>query len=173
MRAEVIPRRGQKASAGQAAVEFLLVTIFIMLLIVGMIELIMLIYSYSVIADAAKEGVRYAIVHGNSGGLPSGPVCGGTPDACVDISGPAAPAGTVPGYGSGYGVVRTYAQYSLHEVSAANMTVTVTYPDTANAPANKPPNRVRVEVSYPYHPIFGLGWPTVTVYAAAEGRIMF
>jgi hypothetical protein len=69
--------------------------------------------------------------------------------------------------------VRTYAQYSLHDVTAAQMTVTVTYPDSANAPANKPPNRVRVVVSYPYDAFFGLGWPTLTLNAAAEGRIMY
>ena len=42
----------------------------------------------------------------------------------------------------------------------------------AVTPLNKTPNRVQVVVAYPYQPIFGLGWPTVTVNAAAEGRIM-
>src|ERR1700739_51582 len=96
--------RFRTRSEGQAAVEFMLVAVLLMLLVVGMIELIMLIYAYSVIADSAKEGVRYAIVHGNTGGLPSGPTC-----PCADIDGPPAPSGTVPGYGSGYGVVRTFA----------------------------------------------------------------
>lgn len=160
--------RFRTRSEGQAAVEFMLVAVFLMFLVVAMIELIMLIYAYSVIADSAKEGVRYAIVHGNTGGLPSGPTC-----PCADIDGPPAPSGTVPGYGSGYGVVRTFAQYSLHNVSGTAMTVTVSYPDTTNAPANKPANRVRVDVSYPYAAIFGLGWPTITLHAAAEGRIMY
>jgi len=52
------------------------------------------------------------------------------------------------------------------------LTVTVSYPDTANPPANQAPNRVKVVVAYPYRPFFNLGWPTVTVNAAAEGRIM-
>jgi hypothetical protein len=52
------------------------------------------------------------------------------------------------------------------------LTVNVYYPDTANPPANQAPNRVRVGVAYPYRPFFNLSWPTVTVYAAAEGRIM-
>jgi hypothetical protein len=161
-------KRVTARTAGQAAVEFMFVAIFLMILTISMIELIMLIYAYSVLADAAKEGVRYAIVHGNTGGMPSGPTC-----PCSDIDGPPAPPGTVPGYGSGFGVVRTYAQYSLHDVTAAQMSVTVTYPDTANAPANKPPNRVRVEVSYPYDAFFGLGWPSLTLNAAAEGRITY
>lgn len=168
MRRISLAARLKTRTEGQAAVEFMLVVVLLMLLVVAMTELIMLIYAYSVIADAAKEGIRYAIVHGNTGGLPSGPTC-----PCADIDGPPAPSGTVSGYGSGYGVVKTYAQYSLHDVSGSAMTVTVAYPDTANAPANKPPNRVRVDVSYPYAPIFGLGWPTVTLHAAAEGRIMF
>jgi hypothetical protein len=122
-------------------------------------------HTYNVLADSAKEGLRYAVVHGTANSTPSGPTC-----PCADIDGPAAPPGTVPGYGSGYGVVQTYAQYSLHNMTG--LTVTVTYLDTGNPPANQAPNRVQVVVAYPYRPFFNLGWPTVTVNAAAEGRIM-
>ena len=82
-------RKVQSSRAGQAAVEFMLVVVFLMLLTVCMIELTMMIYAYSILADAAKEGVRYAIVHGNTGGIPSGPTC-----PCGDIDGPPAPSGT-------------------------------------------------------------------------------
>ena len=146
------PRRDDR---GQAQVEFVLSIMFVMLLIFGMLELMLLVYTYSVLADSAKEGVRYAIVHGTGNSSSSGPTC-----PCAAIDG--AP---------GTGVVKTYAQYSFHD--ASKMTVTVTYPDTANPPANQAPNRVRVTVSYPYQPFFGMGWPTVTVNAAAEGRIAF
>ena len=64
-------KRVKARTAGQAAVEFMFVAIFLMILTISMIELIMLIYAYSVLADAAKEGVRYAIVHGNTGGMPA------------------------------------------------------------------------------------------------------
>src|SRR5205085_12359791 len=50
-------------------------------------EVVMAVYTYSVISDAAREGVRYAIVHGLknqycSGPVPTGFACppGGTPD---------------------------------------------------------------------------------------------
>ena len=169
-----IVRRRRTSARGQASVEFALVIVLLMVMILSMLELILLMHTYNTLADSAKEGVRYAIVHGGAGpsgappgnSTPSGPTCGGSPDACVDIDGPAAPPGTVPGYGSGYGVVKTYAQYSMHDISG--MTVTVTYPDATNAT----PNRVQVVVAYPFSPLFGLGWPTVTVNAAAEGRIM-
>jgi hypothetical protein len=150
---------------GQGQVEFALVIVFLMVLVLVFIEMITLVHTYNVLADSAKEGVRYAVVHGNNNSTPSGPVC-----PCGDIDGPAAPPGTVPGYGSGYGVVKTYAQYSLHDITG--LSVTVAYLDTANPPANKTPNRVQVLIAYPYHPFFNLGWPTVTVNAAAEGRIM-
>jgi len=53
--------------------------------------------------------------------------------------------------------------------NTAGMNVYVCYFDGSN----KPPNRVQVTVNYPYQPFFGLGWPTVTVNAAAQGRIMY
>ena len=154
-----------RSTRGQALVEFALVSVFLMVVLLSMLELIMLMQTYNVLADAAKDGVRYAIVHGTNNSIPSGPTC-----PCVDIDGPAAPPGTTPGYGSGYGVVKTLAQYSLHNM--AGITVTVTYLDTAIPPANKTPNRVKVVIAYPVHPLFGLGWPTATVYAASEGRII-
>jgi len=161
-----ICKRGSCAERerGQALIEFSFVIIFWVLLIVGIFEIILFMHTYNVLADSAKEGVRYAIVHGTNNAAPCGPV------TCSDVTGPAAPPGSIPGYGSGYGVVKTYAQYSLH--STSGMTVTVNYPGGSGTPANATPNLVQVVVSYPYQPIFGLGWPTVMVNAAAEGRIM-
>jgi hypothetical protein len=163
-RAGLLPHR-RRAARGQAQVEFALTIVFTFILILSVLELISLIHTYNVLADAAKEGLRYAVVHGTNNSVPSGPTC-----PCADIDGPAAPPGTTPGYGGGYGVVKTYAQYSLHDMTG--ITVTVTYLDTGNPPANQTPNRVHVVVAYPFRPFFSLGWPTVTVNAAAEGRIM-
>jgi Flp pilus assembly protein TadG len=154
-----------RSDRGQATIEFGLVTLFLMVMVLSIIEMILFMSTYNVLADSAKEGVRYAIVHGKNNSKASGPTC-----PCADIDGPPAPPGTVPGYGSGYGVVKTFAQYSLH--STNGMTVTVTYPGGTVTPANKTPNPVQVVVAYPYQPFFGLGWPTITVNAAAEGRIM-
>jgi Flp pilus assembly protein TadG len=151
-------RRGEE---GQAQVEFALVIVFLMLLIVGFIEVIMMMHTYNVLADAAKEGVRYAIVHGAANTLGCGPA------SCAAITGST-------------GVVKTYAQTSFHDTT--KMTVTVNYnPDVTltnpngdnGANCNKSPCLVQVTVNYPYQPIFGLGWPTVNVNAAAEGRIIF
>jgi hypothetical protein len=144
----------QKPGTGQAQIEVLLCVIFVLLLIVGITEMIVLIYTYSVLADASKEGVRYAIVHGC--GFSSGTCSGTCTPACTDTAGD-----NVRTY------VRNFLGASLHDASA--MTVSISYPDGSSAATS----RVRVTVSYPYQPIFGLGWPTVTVRAAAEGRIFY
>jgi Flp pilus assembly protein TadG len=156
-------------AGGQAQVEFALVVVFLMILVLSMLELLTLIHTYNVLADAAKEGVRYAIVHGTNNTYKVGPCPGGA--NCNKLTGDPAPPGTAAQDPTNdYGVVKTYAQYSLHDTRG--MTVTASYPGGDATPANKTPNRVQIVVSYPYQAFFGLGWPTVTVNAAAEGRIM-
>src|SRR5262245_36525627 len=55
---------GTRREAGQAMVEFMLVVSFLVLLFVSIVQMIMYMYAYTTYANAAKEGVRYAIVHG-------------------------------------------------------------------------------------------------------------
>ena len=133
--------------AGQAQVEFILSIVFLLVLIFGMFEITMLIYTYNVLADSAKEGVRYAIVHGSGNSNGSGPGCSDASGANVQT------------------VVENYAKYSFHDISG--MTVTPSYLDSSCGA----PSRVQVTVSYPFKPLLNLGWPTVTVNAASEGRI--
>ena len=127
-----------------------------MVFIIGALELIMLIYTYNVLADAAKDGVRYAIVHGTGTGATncSGPGGGGV--TCGDATGTNVRT-----------LVANFAGLSLHDTST--MSINTTYPDGSSVA----PSRVRVVISYVYQPFFGLGWPSVTVNAAAEGRIVF
>ncbi len=158
------PKRGRSSlrrePRGQTQVEFVLSILFVLLLIFGIIEMILFIHTYNVLADAAKEGVRYAIVHGCDLDSTS---CSGTcvfpppsPASCSDAS-----ADNVKAWARGY------AKASFHDTSA--MTVAVNYPDGSSSATN----RVQVTISYPYQPIFGFGWPSVTVRAAAEGRIAY
>ena|SRR3989442_598144 len=155
--------RKRHSEKGQALVEFALTLVFIMVFILSIIELIMFIYTYNVVADSAKEGVRYAIVHGAD-------------MASAQQVGPTCPCPAIDG-DPGTGVVKTAAQLSFRNVSGTAMTVNVDYnPDNANPGGkvcNKAPCLVRVRVTYPYHWFFGLGWSTVNVYANAEGRIAF
>jgi Flp pilus assembly protein TadG len=134
----------RKRQQGQAAVEFALVVVSLVILLISMLEMTMFIYTYVALTNAAKEGVRYAVVHGASAASPSGP-------------------------GSSTNVVskvQSFANASLHSLSSDN--ISVTYPN-----GNSPGNAVQVTVSYAYKPIFGLRWASVTISANSVGRIMF
>src|ERR1041384_1923036 len=54
----------QREDTGQAMVEFALVVFFIFSLFLIMLQFIQIMHGYNTLANAAKEGVRYAIVHG-------------------------------------------------------------------------------------------------------------
>ena len=137
---------------GQAQVEFALSIMVVLFVVFCAWELLMAMYTASVLADAAKEGVRYAIVHGSNSTLCSGP-------------NPANPCTSDPAAGEVVNTVKTYAKASLHDVAA--ISVTVSYPDGTN----DPPSRVTVSVTYSYLPYVNLPFtPTLTTKAA--GRIV-
>src|SRR5205807_2042005 len=58
---------------GSAMIEFTLSAMVLFFVIFWAFELSMTMYTYVVIGEAAKEGVRYAIVHGTGSGSCSGP----------------------------------------------------------------------------------------------------
>ncbi|MGH9502108.1 MAG: TadE/TadG family type IV pilus assembly protein [Terriglobales bacterium] len=154
--------RHLKNEKGQAIVEFSLVAVFLVLLVIAFIELIFLVYTYIMLADSAKEGVRYAIVHGNENATPSGPIGPGA------VAAPNAPCTTDSGNVTAVKTaVTNYSGSSGHAIATGN--IKVCYSDGDNLPTH----RVTVAVTYPYQAFFGLGWPTVNVHAEAEGRIVF
>ena len=160
---------GSKHSqAGQAMVEFALVIFFVFIVFVSAVQMILLMHAYNTLADAAKEGVRYAIVRGSDNSLCSGP---GNPNAnpvvtCTD------PTGT-----NVQTMVVNFAGLAFQNVTTSEVTVDYD-PNSANTtsafkhPCSAPGCLVRVTVAHTYSPFFGLGWPNFTLYAAADGRIM-
>lgn len=67
------PRMGlaAKCTSGTAAVEFALAAMVFLLLTFSIIEMALLVYSYNTISHAARECVRYAIVHSPTGPDPA------------------------------------------------------------------------------------------------------
>ena len=152
---ELRTRRNHRArgTKGAVQIEFVLSFLLIMLVFFGMWELIMIVYTMNVLSDAAKEGVRYAIVHGGGNINCSGP---NPSDTCTNPD---------PAADRVVDVVKDWAQFSLHDISAIN--VTVTYPDsTSEAPA-----RVRVEVAYTFVPYTALNLKP-ELRTVSEGRIV-
>jgi hypothetical protein len=115
-------------------------------------EFCMMIYTYGVLCNAAREGVRYAIVHGTDNSLCSGPSSG-----CGDTAGSNITA-----------VVDGYAALSFHDTSG--MTVTPAWPDGTSTPDS----RVLVTVTYPYISYLQIpGFSSPSMSVTAEGRIVF
>jgi Flp pilus assembly protein TadG len=148
-----------RKNSGQAMIEFLLSATFLMILVLSILELCGLLYTYNVVADAAHEGVRYAIVHGINNGNPSGPTTGSASNPpCTTSSSNVTNVVTQ---------VQNFAALSLHDMSTMN--VFVCYLDGNN----KLTSQVQVSVSYPFRPFFRLSWPSLTINANAAGRIVF
>lgn len=137
---------------GSMLIEFALSVWTLFLLTFLIFEFCMTVYTYSVLGNAAREGVRYAIVHGSDSAACSGPGLG-----CSDATGSNVSA-----------VVRSYATLSFHDISG--MTVTPSWPDGSS----KPSSRIIVSITYPYVSYLTLpGFQAPNMQVTAEGRIVF
>ncbi|HEU4635494.1 MAG TPA: TadE/TadG family type IV pilus assembly protein [Edaphobacter sp.] len=134
---------------GQSIIEMALVLPMMILLVFGLFEFSMLLYTYSVMYEAAHQGIRYAEVHGSDTGVIA--------SGCSTSS----PAGVIS-------TVQNAASASLHDTSA--MTVTVCYPDTTGS---TPLSLVTVTVGYKYVPYVNVTGVTPTMSITSEGRIVY
>ncbi|HVB82768.1 MAG TPA: TadE/TadG family type IV pilus assembly protein [Candidatus Binataceae bacterium] len=66
-----LARRSRRWACGQTYVEFMMLVLPTLLLVFGIISLAMTIYTYSFLSDAARDAVRYAIVHGSKSASPA------------------------------------------------------------------------------------------------------
>src|SRR5437763_1416791 len=117
MRTKPHTRSRQAVESGQAMVEFMLVVIFLFLLFASAIQMILLMHAYNTIADAAKEGIRYAIVHGTENTICSGP---GNPNVSPVIT------CTDPNATNVVTAVTNFASVSFQNISSTNKGCTPT-----------------------------------------------
>jgi len=146
-----------KCEEGAAIVEFSLLTVLLIMIMLSVVEMSRMILVYTTMADAARAGVRYAMVHGGerSGSGPngaSGP-SSGTSCTCPEVS----------------TVVNNFAAAGL--IDTASVNTTVTYPDSSNAAGS----RVTVKVDYTYNPLVGYFVPYLsrTLSSTSQGVITF
>lgn len=144
-------RRFLSGERGSVMVETAIALLVVMPMVFWILEICMFTYTCSVLGDAARQGVRYAIVHGTDSGNCSGPTNG-----CADATGANVSS-----------EVDNAARYCFHDLS--NMTIQVVYPDGSSAP----PSRVTVTVHYTYVPYIQLPGIRNSVQMIAEGRIIY
>jgi Flp pilus assembly protein TadG len=126
MRMRVMDR--SREDRGSSLIEFALISFMFVILLAGVVEMGRMVLVYTTIANAARAGARYAIVHGADQTVsPSGP---GNPCTCTNVK----------------TVVKNFASAGLVNTSA--LTITVSYPDGDNNAGS----HVTVKVMYPYDP---------------------
>jgi len=118
----------REGNRGQSLVEFAVLVPLILLIVTGVFDLARAVWQENTLAYAAREGTRYAIVHGSNSPSPVGP---------TNPSDPAIAA-----------VVRGSA------VGVRNITVTTSWPDNSGGtPCNDRSCKVVVDASAPFVPL--------------------
>ena len=144
-------RRGDPWVRGQTLVEFSLVAFLCMVLLLSIVEISRMALVYTTVANAARAGARYSIVHG---GTRTGSGVDGS-------SGPAQNPGQV------LTVIRNFASAGL--LTTSNLIITVDYPGASNAPGQP----VSVTVIYPYDPLTTYFPLRVRLGSVSRGVIAF
>jgi Flp pilus assembly protein TadG len=128
------PVRGRHRRRGQALVEFAIVAPIFFLILFGIIDFGRYVYYVQILNNAAREGTRYAIVHGAKSLAPTGP--------------PNDPSGTAV-----INVVRTYAVGVIGIEDASVLTITPTWGTPPATPDNDRGTKVTVEVTYAFRSV--------------------
>lgn len=137
---------------GASLLEFALMSVMFILILLSVVEMGRMVLVYTTVANAARAGARYAIVHGSDRTI-------------AGVNGPSGPGST----SQVQTVVKNFARGGL--LTTSSLTINVTYPDGTNTPGS----RVSVQVSYPYDPLVSYFKTLLsdTVGSTSEGVIAF
>ena len=142
---------GRRRANGQVLVEFAVVAFLSLILLLSIVEISRMTLVYTTVANAARAGARYAIVHG---GTRTG-------------SGVDGPSGPAQNPAQVMTVVRNFASAGL--LSTGNLVITVNYPGASNAPGQL----VSVTVVYPYDPLTTYFPLRVRLGSTSQGVVAF
>ena len=153
-------RRTSLRHRGQALVEFALIAPLFFLLLFSIIEGARFILYYEMVNNAAREGARYAIVHGSNSSCPTGPMPAPLVNPCAE--GPD-PNGDRVKDAVRDSAIRLAARGDLFTQDPVWWTGSdpLQCGTTSNGD-NERGNRVTVCVDYAYDPIFPV-LPTITI----------
>jgi Flp pilus assembly protein TadG len=133
-------------------VEFSVVAVLTVIMLLFVVEMGRMLLVYTTVANAARAGVRYAVVHGSSR------AAGSTVDSA---SGPGSdPTQVVT-------VVKNFASGGL--LSTSLLVVHVTYTGASNAPGQS----VTITAVYPYDPLTTYFSKTLRLGSASQGVIVY
>ena len=148
--------RDRRRERGATLIEFAFVTVGLVALLCGILEISRMLLVYNTVAHAADAGVRYAIVHGSKKS--------GTCSDPFSTEGPSGP-GNNPTC-----VVKVVSYYAgLGALDVSRLNITVNYPNSSNDPGQV----VKVSVGYPYDPFTRFFPLSVTLSSQTQGVITY
>ena len=141
-----------KCEEGSTLLEFPLICVMFILVLLSVVEIGRMVLVYTTVANAARAGARYAIVHGGD-------------RTGSGVNGPSGPGST----SQIQTVVQNFASGGL--LTTSRPTINVSYPDGTNTPGS----RVSVQVTYPYDPLVSYFNASLssTVGSMSQGVIAF
>ena len=143
---------GLAGRKGQTLVEFSVVAVLTVIMLLFVVEIGRMLLVYTTVANAARAGVRYAIVHGSTR------TAGSTVDSAA---GPGAdPTQVVT-------VVKNFASGGL--LTTSLLVVHVTYTGASNAPGQP----VTITAVYPYDPLTTYFSKTLRLGSSSQGVIVY
>ena len=142
---------GLRDDSGSIVIETALGFMMTMTVVLCILECCMMAYTYAGLEDAAREGVRYASIHGTDSASCSGPSSGCADSTAANI------VSEVTAYANGF------------VGNLGSMVVTVSYPDGESTAAS----RVQVAIAYTYHPLFYFPGANQMLQVISQGRIVY
>jgi Flp pilus assembly protein TadG len=140
-------------SRAQSLVEFALVSLGLVMLLFGVVEMCRLVLVYTTISNAARVGVRYAMVHGTNN---------------------SASVSTIQGVVNGYlSAATVYTPNATVNICYGASPSSLTSCSSSSGSPGAPGTAVMVYVSYPYNPLTGYFPLNVTLASSSQGVIAF
>jgi Flp pilus assembly protein TadG len=152
-----------RGEQGSATVEMALTSVILFLLLIGIIEISLALYSHACVSEAAREAARYAMVRGSTSCIntPSLTNCNAT-NAQIQtyVQGRKYPGLT----SSNIGVTTTWLSASTSQPT--------TWSSCSPGPcSNAPGNVVQVVVTYPFHLSIPF-WNSTTINTSSTSRMV-
>jgi len=120
-----------------------MVALFLVMTLLGILEMCRVALVYTSVANAAKTGVRYAIVHGAN-----------SPVTTTQVQ----------------DVVKNFLKAAPLNLANPGLSIPVSYPDSG---CKSPGCRVEVSVVYPYDPLVGYFPLSINLKSKSQGVITF